>query len=110
MLAALIEIPENELDWDRWAFHNRDQIEQSQKAVEAAKGITLTKYIIYPIRMEQFGDFLQNNAAAHKDMLDAMGLPGSDISAVDPEDREALKEWIWENYTELRELADTLGI
>jgi hypothetical protein len=110
MLAVLMEVPKTQLDWDRWGFHNQDQIRITRNAVQTLKNITLAEYPVYPVRLENFNEFLLNNCSAHRDLTTVMNVQADDISSVNPENEEALKIWIWHNYNELRVLADRLGI
>lgn len=110
MLAALLNIPRNQNDWNIFSFHNRDQISLIRQAVLAQKNITLTDYQLDPINFAAFDQFLQNNQQAHTDFNNALSLQSSDLENMDPKDERQLVAWVFLGYQELYTASAVLKI
>jgi len=72
--------------------------------------VNLAEYQLEPINFDHFQDFLENNSQAHDDFNSVLGLQSSDIEELDPRDANKLQEWIWQNYSELRDACNKLQI
>ena len=110
MLAVLKEQPNTPEGWNRFAFHNNDQISRIQQAIRVQYGISLTSYILYPLNLEAPDQWLQNNQAAHTDFNAVLGLQSRDIQDVDFNDPEAVADWLDINYKELFDASTSLGV
>lgn len=111
MLARLLTVPQDAQEWDEWAWHNADTLDQIRQAIGSAKGVTLPQRQLYPIPPgEDLQLWLANVQQSHNDFNGALGLQSSeleDVNLQDPADREA---WVWANYQELQAACDTLRI
>jgi hypothetical protein len=110
MLAHLLETPTNENDWAVWSHAHRLDHDLIQQAIQAQKGINLPIYVLHPIPSFGFPEWLTRNHQAHQDMNGALGTQGSDLSSLDPSNRQQLEGWINTHYQEHLNAHDALEI
>lgn len=110
MLAVLLETPQTDDDWGRWAFHNQDQTQLIQQAIHVQYGVTLTPYILFPLNLQAPAIWLQNNQASHTDFNAVLGLQSHDLQEVDFNDADQLATWININYQEMMDASTALKI
>jgi hypothetical protein len=110
MLAALINVPENDAEWARWSFNNQDAVSQIVDAIKTQKGITLPIYQLDPINFADVATFLNNNQQAHTAFTQVTGTQSSDLLDVDLHDPEQRLNWVYLNYQELNSACQVLKI
>lgn len=101
MLAATLNVPRNDREWDRWSFDNADAVRGIQQAIQRQLSVTLPTYPIDPINWQRIDDFLENNSQVHIDFNAVLGLQSVDLQTVNLKDEKQLQSWIWANYLEL---------
>lgn len=109
MLAAIENEPENEADWQRWAFDHWDSHNRIRAKILALKGVNLPDYQVQPIDLVNVVSFLQNNAQLHTDMNGVMNAQSSDLLDVDLNNPEQRADWFATHYTEHFDLEQELG-
>lgn len=72
--------------------------------------VNLPDYQIYPIDFNRFQDFLTNNSQLHDNFNSQLGLQSSDIEELDPKNANQLQNWIYLNYSEIRNACFKLNI
>lgn len=110
MLAVLLEVPNSPEQWNRFAFHNQDQITLMQAAVLAQYGVNLPAYVLFPLNTEEPDQWLFNNQAAHNDINGVLGLQGHNVQDLDFSDPDGVTAWINLNYQELYDASIALGV
>jgi hypothetical protein len=110
MLAALLNTPRSDAEWQRWAFDHRDSHDRIRDAVRRRNHVDLTDRVIDPISADRFEEFLQNNASLHTDMNDALNLQSVDLETVDASKENELQAWIHLHYQEHQNAEQLLGI
>lgn len=100
MRAVLLEVPQNEAQWDRWSTHHKQDHDLIAQAVRQQKGINLNQYQLDPIPFNAIQQWLAWNQAAHDEMDSAIGAQGSDLEDTDLTDKRQLEAWIWLHYQE----------
>ena len=110
MLAALLEVPGNVNEWDRWAFHNRTANDLIRQAMQSQKGVALTEYPLYPIDISSPSQWLWWNQLAHQEFLAPLNLQSHDIESADFKNPAELEAWIYLNYKELYDASEALGV
>ena len=110
MLAALLNVPSTQNDWNIWSWHHRLSHSAILGAALRQKGIELTDYILDPINLQHVEDWLERNQQMH---VDADGLVGSqsiDLTDVDFQDKKQLQAWIYLHYLDHQTVEQRLGI
>ena len=110
MLAVLKAVPDGPAELDRWAFHNRAQVDLIRAGIQAQKNVNLTQYQLYPVDLDNPGTWLENNQQAHNDFNQVLGLQGHDIEFVDFNNRAQLEAWVALAYMELFDASAALGV
>ena len=110
MLCTLLEVPETEDDWGRFAWHNLDQINLIQQAILQQYGLEVTSYILFPLPLDNPSQWLQNNQSAHNDFNTALGLQSHNIEDLDFNNPDEVASWINLNYQELFDASEMLKI
>lgn len=109
-LSNLINVPNNQSDWEQFFFNNKEQTTAIRQAILAQKGVSLTEYVIYPVNEDSFQGFLESNQQSHQDFNSILNLQSSDLESVDPKDEKQLSAWIYLQYQELFSASAALGI
>jgi hypothetical protein len=112
VLAAILNAPRNELDWQRFGFHHRTSHDLIRQAIKTqTNGATvLADYQLYPIDLNNPRYFLEWNQSAHTDMNGVLGVPSINLIDVDIDDERQLAAWVWSHYLEHRTAEDRLRI
>lgn len=109
-LATLLEVPKTKEAWDRFSWNNKTACDRIRQAIQQQLSIPLTEYILDPIDLEKPEFFLENNAQAHIDFNNALGLQGADLEEVDLKDERQLTAWVFLNWKELNDASIELGV
>lgn len=109
-LADLLNVPRTPEEWEFFSWNNKTQNTAIRQAIKAKNNINLTEYQLHPINFDRFKDFLEANQQAHDDFNSVLGLQSSDIEELDPKDEKKLEQWIFSNYSELRDASSVLKI
>ena len=110
MLAVLKAVPDGPAELDRWAFHNRAQIDLIRAGIQAQKGVNLTQYQLYPLDLDNPGTWLENNQQAHNDFNAALGTQGADLTEVNFDNANEREAWVWLEHQEHSIAETALGI
>lgn len=110
MLARLLNVPQNNDDWESYFYDNRNQVIEIRQAILKQFSVNLTEYILYPVQKNDLQAFLLNNAQSHTDFNSVLDLQGADLLNVNFNDREQLEAWIYLNYQELFDASQALNI
>jgi len=110
MLAALLNVPNNEQDWSIWSLNNYDAVNQIRQAIQQQIGLTLPEYQIEPITWGDIDTWLDNNQQAHVDFTGALGQQSNDLLHTDLKDPNQRAAWVWLNFMELQGACQTLQI
>lgn len=110
MLARLLNVPQNNDDWEAYFYDNRNQVTEIRQAILKQFNVNLTEYILYPVQRTDLQAFLLNNAQSHTDFNAVLGLQGADLLNVDFNDKEQLEAWIYISYQELYDASTALNI
>lgn len=108
MLPVCLEVPSNDLDWERWAWHSKGQIDSINEAIQQKYGIVMTSYVLIPFTKTQL--WLQNNASAHSAFCAVLGIDGHNIDDLNWEDADEVAVWVDLAYRELADASFSLGI
>lgn len=100
MLAALLNPPESQADWDRWGFDHLDSHDRIRAAIAARGGPNLTPYQIYPILEINLRGFLERNNQLHIEMNGALQQKSDDLQDVNFKDASQKRAWIFLHYQE----------
>ena len=109
-LAALLNSPKTADDWAVWSYAHRDQHLLIRNAIQSAYGINLNVYVLDPINLQDFNDFLNNNQIAHNDFTGVLGITNNDLSQVDFKDANQEESWIFLHFQEHYDAANKLRI
>jgi hypothetical protein len=109
-LPSLLNPFENERDMARWAFHNKDSHLAIVGALQSQKSLTLNTYVIDPMSEVDMQNWLRRHQNYHNDMVDALGISGSDLSSVDWKDKNQRDAWIRLHFVEHYQAHILLGI
>ena len=110
MLAALLNVPKTEEQWQQFSYDHRNSHDKIREAIFKQYGIRLTDYLVDPINQDNIKQFLQNNATLHTDMNSILRSQSADLLDVNPEDPQQLASWIHLNYQEHQNAEQLLGI
>jgi hypothetical protein len=92
-----------------WFAHFQDHMEITQ-ALQKQYGIQLTLYNIFPLSREAFDTIMLAHQQYHDDMNGILGLEGTDLQSLSPEDKRAQAAWVNENFYEHYAARQALGI
>lgn len=110
MLAALLNVPRTDAEWQQFSYDHRDSHDRIRAAILAKFKINLVDYQIDPINPDNIQQFLQNNASLHTDMNGIVHSQASDLLNVDLSKPEQLESWINLHYQEHQNVEQLLGI
>lgn len=110
MLAALLNIPKTEQDWDIWSLSNYDAVNQVNGAILRIYGVNLPQYQLQPIPFNDINSWLNNNQQAHFAFTSVLRQQANDLLGVDFKDENQKEAWIYLNYKELQDACMKLGI
>lgn len=110
MIAALFNIPTDEITMSRFSFHNRDAHELATDAIFRNTGVTLPLYPIDPIPPDDFPGWLYTHQSMHNSINAALGLTGNDLTDMDPRQLDQLANWIQLHAAEHVTWGNMLGI
>ena len=110
MLAALLNVPKTEEQWQQFSYDHRNSHDNIRAAILKKYGVNLTDYLVDPINQDNIKQFLQNNAALHTDMNSILQAQSSDLLDVDVSNPQQLDSWINLNYQEHQNAEQLLGI
>ncbi|MDE2105176.1 MAG: hypothetical protein KGL39_48560 [Patescibacteria group bacterium] len=113
MLAALIVPPTNAIEWDRYAFINRDQIQLINAAIQTQYGVNLVEYPIYPMPRvpdEDATTWLEWVQLAHQQFTSVLGLQSQDIEELNFRNQNQVVAWVNAAYLELYDASAKLGV
>lgn len=100
ILAALLNVPHNKDEWDRWSEHHRHDHDDIRAAIQTQGGPNLTDYQLDPIPFNNIVEWLARNQANHTDMNGVLRLQGADLERVDFADERQSQAWHWTHYLE----------
>lgn len=110
MLAALLNIPSNQQEWDQWSWHHRLSHDAIRNAIEQQKSVGLTDYELDPIPYTDAVGWLQRNQQTHIEMNAPLKTYSSDLQDVNLQDDKQKQSWIWLHYLEHQTAERVLGI
>lgn len=114
MLAMLLDFPPDEgvkgAGLNTWSFSHAREHDEISLAIQQQFGITLPNYIIDPMVFTNDSMFFLRNQSLHNDMLAVLGIAGTDISAINFQDRSQVQAWLFTHFGEHRDARAALGI
>ena len=110
MLAATLNSPKSEVEWEQWSLANADAVAQIRQAILAQKGVTLPAYAIQPIPFNDIDSWLNNIQQGQNDFTAVLRQPAFDLTGVDLKDDNQRDAWIWLNYKAMSAACEALGI
>jgi hypothetical protein len=110
MLAALLNTPSTDNEWQIWSWHHRLSTSAINSAISQQKKINLTDYQLDPINRAFFQDWLERNQQSHIDFDAAVGAQSVDLTDVDPSNHNQFQAWIFSHYLEHQTAERILGI
>jgi hypothetical protein len=72
--------------------------------------LNLTDYIVDPINLKYFTDWLQRNQQLHIEMDAAVNSQPIDLSQLDPTNKNQLQAWIYSHFLEHQTAENILKI
>lgn len=108
-LPLLYNTPISERDWNVWSLSHAASHKKIIQALKA-KNISVVQYQFDPMNLSAFEQFLNRNQQAHNDMVGALGIPGSDLTGLDPKNKNQLRAWIAGHAREHHDVEAALGI
>lgn len=100
MLDSLLQIPKTEQEWNNWSWSHRVSHTKIRDAIQAQFTTNLFEYDLDPIPLNQYDQFLRQNAQAHQDMNGVLELQGTDLEGVDFKDDQQREDWFNRHYQE----------
>lgn len=100
MLATLVRPPQNQQDWDVWAWAHKDQHAIVRAAIKAKYNVDLSEYQLYPIPRDSLTQWLDWNQQSHDDINAILGTQGTNLEQSDFTNAAQFEAW---NYLHLRE-------
>jgi len=110
MLAALLNVPQTEEQWQQFSYDHRNSHDKIRAAILKKYGVNLTDYLVDPINLNDLKQFLQNNATLHTDMNAILKSQSADLLDVKLDDPQQVSAWINLNYQEHQNAEQLLGI
>lgn len=109
MIAGLFNIPVTADAFQRFSFYNRDAHEQAIYLIQKTKGLMLPSYVLDPIPTQDFSSWLYTHQASHNSINTVLGLPGNDLTSLDPRKLDQLTNWIQLHASEHMPWGNILG-
>lgn len=108
-LANLVAPPPTDRGFQEWLFYHQQDHLQIVQQIQIVKGIILPSYVIDPMDPVDFKGWAQRHQNYHNDMNAILGLDGFDLQEVDFNDDQAKQDWMWQNFSEHRDVHKALG-
>lgn len=109
-LAQLLYPSPTDRGMDEWSFAHFDHHRTINQAIARTRGIQVEEQRIYPVRPEDFDDFLAQNQFWHNATNQVLGVQGVDLQSVDFQNKQARDAWIWLHFLQHRAWAERLGM
>ncbi len=110
MLVQLLNVPQNEGDWNSWSQNHRLIHDQVRQAIQAKGGPNLASFVLDPIPLWAFREWLERNQQSHTDANGALGLQSTDLLELDPRDQQQVADWVYYHWIEHQNMNLALGI
>ena len=110
MLAQLLNVPESLDSFGTFAFPNSVHHEDVRRYIERIRGIPLPQYNLFPLALEDFGNWLENHQAAHDGINTVLGVLGADLSEINLRDPQAVQIWLRLHFDEHYQWALKTGV
>jgi hypothetical protein len=110
MIAALLNNPKTDAEWDIWSYHHRISHDSIRAAILAQKSIDLPDYLIDPVDKNNIPRWLDNNSELHQDMDAALGVQSVDLEDVDFNNENQKVAWLYQHWQEHQTAELALGI
>jgi hypothetical protein len=79
-------------------------------AVKETHGIVMEQFQIYPPGLDPGESWSRQHQRQHDVMNSVLGIPGSDLSAVDFKDKKAFDGWAWNHFQQHVAAAALCGV
>lgn len=110
MLAALLNTPTSNEEWQHFSFDHRDSHDRIRAAILQQRNVNLADYQVDPINPQNTQQFLENNSNLHTEMNEVLRSQSSNVEDVDFNDPNQLRAWIALHYQEHLNAEQLLGI
>lgn len=109
-LVNLLQPPPGDDGWNEFWFNNWIDHQDIQQAIQAQTGINQTIYVIDPWRTDDANGILQRHQQYHNDMNAVLGIAGEDLSTLNLKSEQAIRDWVWQHYSEHQNAHQALEI
>lgn len=109
-LATLFVVPAGLDSIREFTFANQERHIAAGVAIQRKHSITITGYALDPVPAGALSTFLLNHQASHNQINGILGTAGNDLTSLNFEDENSVREWIWLHASEHRTWDQTLGI
>lgn len=109
LASVLYPSPTNQ-GWDEWSWHNYQHHLAINTALTQVLGIIPVTYRLWPVRQEEFRDWLEQHQQAHTLFCNAIGISGVDISDLDFKDKTKRDAWMYLHFQQHQAAAQILGL
>jgi hypothetical protein len=98
---GLLNVPRDDHDFDRYSFDLNTQINEINQAIAQQKKIALPTIQLYPIPLNDLGNYLQRVQQSVSAFTEILGLQNVDVEAVDLRDERQRQAWCFSIYEEV---------
>ena len=108
-LATLLYPPPTDRGMDEYGWANLDHHRIITSAIFKQREVRIQEYTIWPIRADNFDDFLRQHQSWHDAINAELNIPGTDLTNVDFQNQQQRDAWYWIHFIQHRAYAIALG-
>lgn len=109
-LASVLYPPPTKDGWNEWTWANYQHHQAIETGLRQVKGLSPTIYRLWPVREQEFEDWLEQHQQAHTLFTQALGINGSDLSQLDFNDKPKRDAWMYSHFVDHQAAAQLLGL
>ena len=93
-----------------WSFANMAQHRDYNRVIAATYSVTIVEYPLSPIDPERIGNWPWQHQVMHNQTWQAIGGSGYDLTGVDWQNAEYMRQWIAYHVDEHNRISAILGV
>jgi hypothetical protein len=100
MIMSLMNVPQSNLEWQRWGFNHARVHQQIRDALRTKNQYIVGDYILDPIAFDAIDEWLGRVQQTHTEMNTALNLSSNNLENADLTDPNQAAAWIYLNWQE----------
>lgn len=108
--AGLLNVPNNDRDWDQWTFILDQNVRDIAAALLSKQNVVLPEYQLSPIPWPAITEWLERISTVVDQICANTGAQARDIERVNLDDQREKQAWVWNIFQEIQQARMNLAI